>query len=108
MPPWPLTPALIERVGASLKAGGYKSAKLYFSAARREHVVHHGEIPIKVELSMKDRLSEEHRTRTGPVQTQRLVRPHLTEDNLGPSQLRERRGRLNHGPERLLVPHARN
>ena len=52
--PWPLTPALIERVGASLKAGGYKSAKLYFSAARREHVVRHGDIPVEVELSIKD------------------------------------------------------
>ena len=54
LPAWPLTPELVERVGASLKAGGYKSAKLYFSAARREHVVRHGEIPIEVELSMKD------------------------------------------------------
>lgn len=41
-------------MGASLKAGGYKSAKLYFSAARREHVVRHGDIPIEAELSMKD------------------------------------------------------
>ena len=54
LPAWPLTPELIERVGASLKAGGYKSAKLYFSAARREHVTRHGDIPIEVELSMKD------------------------------------------------------
>ena len=54
VPPWPLTPDLIEKVGASLKAGGYKSAKLYFSAARREHVVRHGDIPVEVELSRKD------------------------------------------------------
>ena len=54
MQPWPLTPELIERVGASMKAGGYKSAKLYFSAARREHVVRHGDVPIEVELGIKD------------------------------------------------------
>ena len=34
----PLTPEIIEKVASSLQAGGYKSAKQYFSRAKREHM----------------------------------------------------------------------
>eukprot|EP00435_Cladocopium_sp_Y103_P022847 s4909_g5.t1 len=52
--PFPLKPETVLAVSASLKAGGYRSARLYFSCARREHVMSHGPIPPEVDLVMND------------------------------------------------------
>jgi hypothetical protein len=38
LPPLPVTSELIEKIGASLKAGGYKSAENYFCRAKDEHI----------------------------------------------------------------------
>lgn len=38
LPPLPLTSDLVNKIGASLKRGGYRSASNYFSRAREEHL----------------------------------------------------------------------
>ena len=53
--PVPLTPELIEMVGASFRFGGYRSSAQYFSRARREHVRVTGmPTPAAVELAIRD------------------------------------------------------
>ena len=54
MPPLPLTPELVQAAGASFKRGGYRSASLYFSAARKEHILQFGTISQDVEVIIKD------------------------------------------------------
>ena len=39
LPPCPMTPDLVRAVGASLKAGGYRSPEAYFSRAKQEHML---------------------------------------------------------------------
>ena len=65
-PPWPLTPSLIEKAGASFKAGGYKSTKVYFSAATRQHTLLHGEVPAEVKLAIRDAVRSVERGLGGP------------------------------------------
>ena len=54
LPPLPLTPELIQAVGASFKRGGYRSASLYFSTARKEHILQYGTLSQDVEIIIKD------------------------------------------------------
>ena len=66
--PLPLTPEVIEKVSASLKAGGYKSVRQFFSRARREHIVSTClQVPPEVELSMKDAVRSLERGLGGPA-----------------------------------------
>lgn len=65
-PPWPLTPSLIEKAGASFKAGGYKSTKIYFAAATRQHTLLHGEVPAEVKLAIRDAVRSVERGLGGP------------------------------------------
>ncbi|CAE7156089.1 unnamed protein product, partial [Symbiodinium necroappetens] len=53
--PIPLTPELIEMVGASFRFGGYRSSAQYFSRARKEHIRVTGmPAPAAVELAIRD------------------------------------------------------
>ena len=53
--PVPLTPELIEMVGASFRFGGYRSSAQYFSRARKEHIRVTGmPTPAAVELAIRD------------------------------------------------------
>ena len=52
--PLPLTPQLIRAVGASFKAGGYRSAHLYFGTAKKQHIIAHGGISQDPEVAMQD------------------------------------------------------
>eukprot|EP00971_Amphidinium_carterae_P069809 1381512-Amphidinium_carterae.1 len=45
MPPLPVTKELVHSVGASLKAGGYKSAHQYYTRAVQEHTDQLGHRP---------------------------------------------------------------
>ena len=49
-PPLPLTADLIKSVGASFKAGGYRSAHLYFGTAKKQHVLQYGALPSDLEV----------------------------------------------------------
>ena len=51
---WPIEVDTVWKIGASLKAGGYKSAKLYFSAALKHHTMQHGEPNAAVRLAVRD------------------------------------------------------
>ncbi|CAE7028562.1 unnamed protein product [Symbiodinium natans] len=54
LPPIPITTNLVDAIGASLRFGGYKSAKQLFSQAAQEHVARSGEaLPEAVRLRMK-------------------------------------------------------
>ena len=50
MAPLPLTPQLIRAV----KAGGYRSAHLYFGTAKKQHIIAHGGISQDLEVAMQD------------------------------------------------------
>lgn len=52
--PLPLTVPLVQAVGASFKAGGYRSAKLYYSTMRKEHQSQLGQVPVQVEIAIND------------------------------------------------------
>ena len=52
--PLPLTPELIEKMTASLKASGHTSVRQIFSRARCEHIVGTLQVPPEVELAIKD------------------------------------------------------
>ena len=68
---FPLTVRSVDAVAASLRAGGYKTAKLLFSQARQEHVAQtHTPVPPEVILRM--------------TQTERAV-----ERGRGPSKLKD-------------------
>jgi hypothetical protein len=67
LPPIPLTPELIEKVGASLKHGRYRSSKLYFSVARAEHRRQCGNIGQDVEQAITDTIRSVQRG-IGPAQ----------------------------------------
>ena len=54
MQPLPLTVELVQAVGASFKKGGYRSAQLYYSTARKNHILHHGRVPAEVDISIQD------------------------------------------------------
>ena len=68
VPPVPLTTEVIERVAASLKVGGYRSGRQFFSRARREHRVRVRQpVPADVELAMKDAVRSLDRGIGGPA-----------------------------------------
>ena len=52
-----LTVDTVLAVAASLKAGGYRSARLYFSAAKKAHILEHGPCPAEVEVTIQDCIS---------------------------------------------------
>ena len=53
--PVPLSTDVIEKVGASLRKGGYRSSAQYFSRARKEHVQVTGmPVPAPVEIAIRD------------------------------------------------------
>ena len=53
--PVPLSTYVIEKVGASLRKGGYRSSAQYFSRARKEHVQVTGmPVPAPVEIAIRD------------------------------------------------------
>ena len=54
LPPLPLTAELLQAVGASFKRGGCRSASLYFSAARKEHIRQDGALSQDLEIAIKD------------------------------------------------------
>lgn len=54
MPPMPMTIELIEAVGASFKQGGYRSAHLYFAAAKKDHTMREGSFPPDLEIKIRD------------------------------------------------------
>ena len=59
---------VIEKVSASLKEGGYRSARQYFARARREHVLQmQVELPPEVLLEMRDALRSIERGIGGPA-----------------------------------------
>eukprot|EP00438_Fugacium_kawagutii_P005920 Skav229270 [mRNA] locus=scaffold952:186213:187874:- [translate_table: standard] len=66
IPPWPLTVDTVWKIGASLKAGGYKSSKLYFSAASKFHTLHHGELTAATKVAIRDATRSIERGLGGP------------------------------------------
>ena len=55
LPPFPLTIELVSAIGASLKAGGYRSAAQVFGMARQQHVlIHKIAVPVNVEQHIKE------------------------------------------------------
>ncbi|CAE7216757.1 unnamed protein product [Symbiodinium natans] len=82
----PLTRDVVEKVSASLKRGGYRSARQYFSQARRQHVLHTGkQVPADVELCMRDMTRSLERGLGGPAlkdafRLESLELPHPEED----------------------------
>ena len=53
--PVPLSADVSEKVGASLRKGGYRSSAQYFSRARKEHVQVTGmPVPAPVEIAIRD------------------------------------------------------
>ena len=53
--PVPLSTDVSEKVGASLRKGGYRSSAQYFSRARKEHVQVTGmPVPAPVEIAIRD------------------------------------------------------
>ncbi|CAE7206172.1 unnamed protein product [Symbiodinium natans] len=68
IPALPLSRDGIEKVAASFKAGGYRSARQYFARARREHVLQmKAEVPPDVLLCMRDALRSLERGIGGPA-----------------------------------------
>ena len=59
---------VVEKVSASLKRGGHRSARQYFSQARRQHVLHTGkQVPADVELCVRDMTRSLERGLGGPA-----------------------------------------
>lgn len=54
IPPWPIDVDTVHKIGSSLKAGGYKSCKLYFSAALKHHTLSFGEPSAAVRIAVRD------------------------------------------------------
>ena len=54
MEPMPITADLLRAVGASFKEGGYRSSHLYFSTAKKQHVLRFGGFPADLEVVMQD------------------------------------------------------
>ena len=68
MPALPLTAESVEKVSASLKEAGYRSARQYFARARREHVLQmKTEVPPEVLLRMRDAIRAIERGIGGPA-----------------------------------------
>ena len=66
--PLPLTTAKIRAIASSLKAGGYKSLRAYFSRVRRQHVAQCGEAaPADVDLAIRDAVRSIERGIGGPA-----------------------------------------
>ena len=64
--PW--TTAKIRAIASSLKAGGCKSLRAYFSRARRQHVAQCGEaVPADVDLAIRDAVRSIERGIGGPA-----------------------------------------
>ena len=54
LPPLPITPDLLRAVGASFKAGGYRSSHLYFGTAKKQRILEYGTFPQNLEVLMQD------------------------------------------------------
>ena len=68
IPALPLTVDGVEKVSASLKEGGYRSARQYFASARREHVLQmKAEVPPEVLLKMRGAIRSIERGLGGPA-----------------------------------------
>ena len=68
IPPVPLTVDTVHVVASSFKAAGYRSARQYFSRARREHILRtHVAVPADVELAITDAFRSVERGIGGPA-----------------------------------------
>ena len=68
IPPVPLTVDTVHMVASSFKAAGYRSARQYFSRARREHILRtHVAVPADVELAITDAFRSVERGIGGPA-----------------------------------------
>ena len=54
LPPMPITAELLRAIGASFKEGGYRSSHLYFSTAKKQHVLQFGSFSADLEVVMQD------------------------------------------------------
>jgi len=88
-PPLPVTPDLVQKVAASLKAAGYKSAAMYFSLARQRHMMqYNSKISPYTNQCIKDYLRSIHRGLGGAQQKRGFVLENLVHISLN---IRERR-----------------